>query len=221
MLRGVFITGTDTDIGKTVVAAALMHRYRARLPLRYWKPIQTGTDRDDDTREVQRLGACRPHEMLRQGVRLPRRLSPHLAARLSGKAIAIQPLVETIAAQSPSSRWIVEGAGGALVPINETEVMADLMAHLALPVVVVARARLGTINHTLLTLEALRARSLVVAGVVMVGTRNEENRRAIASYGRVRVFGELPRLVPLTPKALARWAVSELDAEAHLLEMMR
>ena len=84
-----------------------------------------------------------------------------------------------------------------------------------------ARTRLGTINHTLLTLEALAARSLVVAGVVMVGRRNLENRRAIETYGRVRVIGELPRLDPLTPRALARWAASELDAAGRLLEWMR
>ena len=221
MLRGVFVTGTDTNIGKTLVSAALMSKYRTKVPLRYWKPVQTGIERDDDTREVQRLAACRPEETLNEGIRLSRPLSPHLAARLSGFRIEIQPLVDIIASEPASDRWIVEGAGGALVPVNDTELMADLMVRLALPVVVVARARLGTINHTLLTLEALRARSLVVGGVVMVGPRNEENCRAIETYGGVRVLGQLPRMSPLTPKALARWAAAELDPEGRLLESLR
>ena len=206
-----------------------MHRYRSvrsasgsrLIPLRYWKPIQTGGDRDDDTSEVRRLGSCRPHEILRDGVRLPRPVSPHLAARLNGETIDVQALLDTLGTQPPFSRWIVEGAGGVLVPINESQLMVDLMVRLGLPVLVVARARLGTINHTLMTLEALSARSLAVAGVVMVGTRNQENRRAIETYGRVRVLGELPRLTPITSRALARWAASELDAEARLLEWMR
>ena len=229
MFRGVFVTGTDTGVGKTVVCAALMHRYRSlrsrpdasRITVRYWKPVQTGIERDDDTREVQHLGGCSPRELLRDGVRLRRPLSPHLAARLSGVTIDVQTLLDGLAAQPPSSRWIVEGAGGALVPINESELMTDLMVRLALPLVVVARTRLGTINHTLLTLEALAARSLAVAGVVMVGRQNLENRRAIETYGRVRVIGELPRLDPLTPRALGRWAASQLDPAGRLQKWMR
>ena len=228
MFRGVFVTGTDTGVGKTVVCAALMHRYRSRGPgpdpgrslVRYWKPVQTGIERADDTREVRRLGGCSPREILPDGVRLRRPLSPHLAGRLSGVTISAATLLDALAREPPSSRWIVEGAGGALVPLNETELMTDLMVRLALPVLVVARSRLGTINHTLLTLEALEARSLAVAGVVMVGGQNLENRRAIETYGGVEVIGELPRLNPLTPRALARWAASGLDA-GRLQEWMR
>jgi dethiobiotin synthetase len=135
--------------------------------------------------------------------------------------ISVATLLDALAREPPSSRWIVEGAGGALVPLNETELMTDLMVRLALPVLVVARSRLGTINHTLLTLEALAARSLAVAGVVMVGGQNVENRRAIETYGGAGVIGELPRLNPLTPRALARWAASDLDAAGRLEEWMR
>jgi dethiobiotin synthase len=229
LFRGVFVTGTDTGVGKTAVCAALMHRYRSVRPgsdatgtiVRYWKPIQTGVERDDDTRDVRHLGGCSAREILRDGVRLRRPLSPHLAARLNGVRIDVQTLLDALAEQPPSSRWIVEGAGGVLVPINESQLMTDLMVRLALPVVVVARTRLGTINHTLLTLEALAARALAVAGVVMVGRRNPENRRAVETYGRAPVIGELPRLDPLTPRALARWAASELDTAGRLQEWMR
>lgn len=219
-LRGVFVTGTDTGIGKTVVASALMHRYRGLLPVRYWKPIQTGIERHDDSREVRRLGACTPDEVLSDGVRLRRPVSPHLAARLNGEKIDLQRLLDTIAAQPPSQRWIVEGAGGVLVPINASELMIDLIVGLGLPVVVVARAKLGTINHTLLTLEALRARAVRVAGVVLVGPPNTDHHQAIESYGRVRVIGDLPRLAPLTPGRLRHWAPS-LDVDEHVLELIR
>jgi dethiobiotin synthetase len=115
----------------------------------------------------------------------------------------------------------VEGAGGVLVPINETEMMADLMSALGLPVLVVARTALGTINHTLLTLEALRQRTLRVTGVVMVGDRNAENRAAVEGYGNVRVLGEMPHFSPLDPAELAAWAAAELDRDGRLLEWLQ
>ena len=221
MLRGLFVTGTDTGVGKTVVSAALFHRYRGRLPLRYWKPIQTGIEQDDDTAEVARLAACRPDELLTSGVRLERPVSPHLAARLSGQTIDLAALVACVRAEPDSSRWIVEGAGGALVPIGDTAIMADLITWLGLPVVVVAATALGTINHTLLTLEALRRRSIPTAGVIMVGVPNADNREAIERYGRVHVLGEMPHITRLTSESLMRWAASELDRDGRLLELLQ
>ena len=219
MARGFFVTGTDTGVGKTVVSAALMHYVRARRPAIYWKPIQTGIEQDDDTASVRALGECRAEEIRTDGVRLPRPLSPHLAAALSKVRIDLGAL--DLPASPDTVWWIVEGAGGALVPINESALMADLMARLALPVVVVARSALGTINHTLLTVEALRSRHLTIAGIVIVGEPNQPNRDAIERYGCVRVLGELPRLPVLTPAAIRAWAWSELDREGLLPEAMR
>ena len=216
MLRGLFVTGTGTDIGKTVVSAALMHRYRSVATLRYWKPIQTGIERDDDTETVRMLGSCAGRELFCAGVRLAGPVSPHLAAELSQTTIQIPELLRLIAGESPSTCWVVEGAGGVLVPLNENQFMVDLMVQLQLPVVVVASSGLGTINHTLLTLEALRARSLQVSGVVMVGERNSSNRDAIESRGHVNVLGELPRIPALTKDDLRRWAISELDPNGLL-----
>ena len=236
MLRGLFVTGTDTSVGKTVVSAALLHRYRPDLSLRYWKPIQTGTEQDDDTAVVGRLGRCAPGELLSSGVRLPTPVSPHLAARLNGRTIRLQPLIALLTheaahrgaaarhndeAGSRETRWVVEGAGGTLVPVNESETMADLMVRLGLPIIVVARTTLGTINHTLLTIEALRRRSLRVAGVVMVGDRDRENRAAIEQYGDVPVLGEMPWFDPLTPELVAKWAAAELDPGRRLLDLLR
>lgn len=216
MLHGLFVTGTDTGVGKTVVAAALLHRYRGPLSVCYWKPIQTGIEQDDDTAEAVRLGECQPHEVLDSGIRLPRPLSPHRAARLSGTSISVESVLDKMRGDRRKALWIVEGAGGVLVPINDSEMMADMMSSLGWPVVVVARSSLGTINHTLLTLEAIRRRSLWVLGVVMVGDRNPDNRDAIQRYGRVAVLGEMPMFDPLTPERLKQWAVTELDPDFRL-----
>ncbi len=117
-----------------------------------------------------------------------------------------------------SAPWIAEGAGGALVPLNETELMTDLMHALGLAALVVSRSTLGTINHTLLTLEALRARSIVIAGVVMVGAKNIDNRDAIEHFGGVPVIAEMPHLDPLTPLALQTWARTSFDPDGRLRE---
>ena len=212
-MTGIFVTGTDTDVGKTVAAAALMHRFRGVGPLRYWKPIQTGIEIDDDTATVRRLGACSEEEIFNKGVRLPKPVSPHLAAQWAGQRIDLTELRGLVGNEDGDTTWIIEGAGGLLVPVNESQTMADWIAALALPVVVVARSGVGTINHTLLTLEALRARSLRVAGIMMIGEPNPDNRAAIERYGNVPVVAEMPFLKPLDPGLLAAWSVTHLDAE--------
>ncbi len=211
MLRGLFITGTGTDVGKTVVSAALMHRYRTKISLRYWKPIQTGIEHDNDTETVRHLGNCAAEELLDDGIRLPKPVSPHLAAELSHTTIRIDELIARIANLPKTTRWIVEGAGGVLVPLNDSELMIDFMQQLQLPTIVVARSELGTINHTLLTLEALRSRSFSVAGVVMVGPLHVSNRKTIEQFGNIAVLGELPPIPSLDAKHLQRWASNELD----------
>ncbi len=221
MLRGFFVTGTDTGVGKTVTSAALFCRYRHAARLRYWKPVQTGIEQDDDTAEVRRLAGCRDEEILTAGVRLPRPVSPHLAARWAGQTIEIEDLTHLVRARAGDERWIVEGAGGVLVPLNGTDRMIDLMAALALPVLVISRSSLGTINHTLLTLEALRARALCVAGVVMVGAKNSDNRTAIEQYGQVPVLGHMPLWTPLDAARLSAWAAAELDPHGRLLPFLR
>lgn len=217
-MRGFFVTGTDTNIGKTVLSAALILRFRGGARLCYWKPMQTGIENDNDTAEVRRLAGCAAEEVLDRGVRLRGPVSPHLAAQRAGVSIDLRRLAETAGTPEGTVRWIVEGAGGALVPVNESQTMADWMKLLDLPVVLAARSGLGTINHTLLTLEALRARSLRVAGVVMIGDANPENRAAIEGYGSVAVLGEMPRFDPLTPERLAEWAARGLDPENRLKE---
>ena len=201
-----------------MVSAALLCRYRD-LPITYWKPIQTGIEQDDDSAEIQWLSACVRGRVLNEGIRLPRPVSPHLAARLNGSSIHVEALV-SLAASLSGSGWIVEGAGGVLVPLNERALLIDLIDRLKLPVLIVSRSGLGTINHTLLTIEALGRRAVPIAGVVMVGTPDRENRLAIEHYGRVPVVGEMPTLIPLTPDRLRSWAETSLDTEGRLRELL-
>ena len=192
---GYFITGTDTNIGKTVIAAALA----LKLGATYWKPVQTGTLTDDDTTTVAQLTGV---SVAAPRFRLPEPLSPHAAAALAGVRIALADLLPP-----PEARpLVVEGAGGVLVPLNETQLMIDLIAALGFPAIVVARSTLGTINHTLLTLQALRMREIPVAGVVLNGPLNPGNREAIETYGQVRIIGEVEPVPELDQKILPELA---------------
>lgn len=188
------VTGTDTGVGKTVVAAGIA----GALGARYWKPVQAGLDEETDSDAVRRLSAGRAH-VLPETWRLVTPCSPHEAARIDG--VRIDP--ERLALPQGDGSLIVEGAGGVLVPVNDETLYADLFARWGLPVVLVARTALGTINHSLLSLEALGARGISVAGIVFSGDANEASEAAIVRFGQCRHLGRLPRLDPLTPDALA------------------
>jgi dethiobiotin synthetase len=160
--------------------------------------------------------------VLNEGIRLPHPVSPHLAAKLNGSSIDLAPLI-SLAASLSGGGWIVEGAGGVLVPLNERDLLIDLICGVKLPVLIVSRSVLGTINHTLLTIEALARRAVPIAGVVMVGPPGDlarENRLAIERYGRVAVVGEMPMLNPLTPERLRGWAESSFDRAGHLTDFL-
>lgn len=188
----IFVTGTGTDIGKTVVSAMLV----AGLAAHYWKPVQSGIEGMTDTEWVKaKTGLPKNHfHSERYRFRFP--LSPHAAAQKDGVRIDLTSFTLPPTGGNP---LIVEGAGGLLVPLNERELMIDLMEKLALPVLLVAQSGLGTINHTLLSLEALRQRRLTVLGVVMNGPLNPENRQAIETFGRVRVLAQIPPLHIIDP----------------------
>jgi dethiobiotin synthetase len=219
-VTGLFITGTDTNIGKTTASAALFHRYRQTVKLRYWKPVQTGFPEDDDTATVRALGHCSDDEICEDGVRLARPLSPHLSAQYSGEQVDLARLLRS-RNEGNCRAWIVEGAGGVLVPLNERQFMIDLIATLALPTLIVARSQLGTINHTLLTLGALRSRAIPVIGVILCGERNADNRRSIETYGNIPVLGEMPLFSTLTGETLAAWSRDHLDPEGHIPQAFR
>jgi dethiobiotin synthase len=194
-LIGIFVTGTDTGVGKTVTAACLVRAWQAS----YWKPVQSGTAvGDDDTATVARLAGLSGDRLAPPAYAFGAPLSPHAAAALEGTAID----VDSIALPPLAAPIVVEGAGGVLVPLSDRDLMIDVMARLALPIVLVARSGLGTINHTLLSLLALRSRNLAIAGVVLNGPPNPGNRAAIEYYGAVSVLAELPPVDPLDAAAV-------------------
>jgi dethiobiotin synthetase len=208
MPERLFVTGTDTGVGKTAVSALLC----AALDAIYWKPIQTGSSEGTDRKTVMRLAGLPRSRTASESYIFSPPVSPHLAARLSGARIELRKI------QAPKiparDNLIAEGAGGALVPINRTQYMTDLMRQLGFPVVLVARTALGTINHTLLSLAALRAARLEIRGVILVGKRNAENRRAIEHYGEIAVAGWLPFLKKLDRRALLAAYRKDFDRKA-------
>jgi dethiobiotin synthetase len=188
------ISGTDTGIGKTVFSAALTHALQAY----YWKPVQSGLDEETDSETVERLGGVPRARILPEAYRLKMPASPHLSARLEN--VTIDPAL--LPPPQMDGPLVIEGAGGLLVPLTDTLLFADIFARWQIPLVLCARTSLGTINHTLLSLEALRLRAIPVQGVVFIGDENRENERVIANVGAVRPLGRLPRLPEMTSVAL-------------------
>lgn len=184
------ITGTDTNIGKTVFSAALADALGAC----YWKPVQSGLEGETDNETVQRLGRIPSSRIYPEAWRLKTPASPHLAARIDN--VRIVP--EALSPPPTQSSLIIEGAGGVLVPLTESEVFADVFARWQIPVILCARTGLGTINHTLLSLEALRCRSIPIFGVVFIGDEQADTQMIIAKLGKVNCLGRLPLLDPLT-----------------------
>ncbi|MGA9883681.1 MAG: dethiobiotin synthase [Candidatus Acidiferrales bacterium] len=186
MLERFFVTGTDTGVGKTAVSALLC----AALEAIYWKPIQTGSREGTDRNTVMRLAELPRSRTRPETYIFTPPVSPHLAARMAGTRIELRKI--KLPELPAGGNLIAEGAGGALVPINRTQLTTDLMRHLGLPVLLVSRTSLGTINHTLLSLAALREARLDIRGVILVGKKSSENRKAIEHYGEIAVIGWLP-----------------------------
>jgi dethiobiotin synthetase len=194
MILRLVVTGTDTGIGKTVFSAALTDALGAC----YWKPIQSGLDGETDSETVSRLGEIPPDRILPEQWRLNTPVSPHLAAAID--KITLHP--DGLSLPESTLPLIVEGAGGLLVPLTRGEVFADVFARWQLPVILCARTGLGTINHTLLSLEAMRQRLIPVLGVAFIGDAHPDTKHIIVEMGRTRRLGRLPRLDPLTPDTL-------------------
>ena len=187
------MTGTDTGIGKTVFAAALA----VALDATYWKPIQSGLDGEEsDSDTARRLGVTR---VLPEIYRLTMPLSPHRAAEIDG--VTIDPARLTL--PETEGRLVIEGAGGLLVPVTRSLLFVDLFARWRAPVVLVARTGLGTINHSLLSIEALRARNIPMLGIAFVGEANDDSEATITAFAGVKRLGRLPWLGPTDATNLA------------------
>lgn len=197
------VCGTDTDVGKTVVSALLVQGLGAH----YWKPVQSGLEGGGDTGRVQQLLGLPPERVWPEAYRLTAPVSPHWAAERDG--VSIDPA--RLALPAGDGPLVVETAGGLLVPLRRNWLQIEQIAVWGLPVVLVARSGLGTLNHTLLSLEALQRRSIPVLGLVLNGDPHPDNPRTLEALGGVPVLAELPPLDPLDREGLERqWQRSGL-----------
>ena len=191
----IFVTGTDTGIGKTVVSALLTKGLNAT----YWKPIQAGLEEETDTEFVHRTTGVSSDQIVPERYRLQTPMSPHGAAKIDDVYIEMSDFG---LADYETDHLVVEGAGGLMVPFNDNQMIIDLIKELKLPVVLVARSSLGTLNHTFLSLEALRKRDIPILGVVMNGPEHKSNREAIRHYGKVEILAEIDTINPINPETL-------------------
>ena len=194
MSARIVVTGTDTGIGKTVFAAALA----GALDAFYWKPVQAGLEDETDRETVLRLSGLSEDRLLPEAYRLKTPASPHLAARIDGVVIDS----DALALPNVNRPLVVEGAGGLMVPLTESLTYIDVMARWRVPVVLCARTTLGTINHSLLSIEALRTRNVPLLGIAFIGDENAESETIISDLGKVRHLGRLPSLDPLSHQTL-------------------
>lgn len=201
-MPGFFVTGTDTEVGKTLASAWLL----TQLDAVYWKPIQAGTAPTTDSATVQHLAELPASRILPEAYLLPEPMAPHESARRANIVLDM----EKIKLPLQDKLVVVEGAGGLMVPICGGAFMIDLADSLELPIILVARSTLGTINHTLLSLEAIRRRGLPFAGVVISGPETPHNRAAIERFGQVDVIAEIPFLETINRETL-KAITPELD----------
>ena len=208
MTQPIVVTGTDTGIGKTVFAAALS----GALNGYYWKPIQSGLAEETDSEAVRRLSGLAAERILPERYRLRTPASPHLAARIDGVEID----TERLALPATTRPLLIEGAGGLLVPLTREVTYIDVMARWRAPLVLCARTTLGTINHTLLSIEAIRARDIPLLGIAFLGDENPDSEAIIAAMGRTRRLGRLPPLAPLTAGSLKAAFTAQFDVNDFL-----
>jgi dethiobiotin synthetase len=204
------IAGTDTDVGKTIVSALVVQGLAAR----YWKPVQSGLAAGSDSARLRELLALPAERLLPEAYRFQAPVSPHWAAELEGARIDPGRL----ALPEVEGPLVVECAGGLMVPLrldaDGSLLQIDQLRVWALPVLLVARSGLGTLNHTLLSLEALRQRAIPVLGLVLNGPLHPDNPRTLEALGGVPVLAQLPPLEPLSAKGLQeQWLASALPTK--------
>jgi len=186
MTKKYIITGTDTDIGKTVFAAMLT----LALNGVYWKPVQAGTEEITDTQTIKKLTSLPNDHFLPEAYILTNPLSPHRAAELDEKEIDI----ESLKLPDTTSPLIIEGAGGLMVPLSREALFIDVFKKWNLPIILCARTSLGTINHTLLSIEAMKNKKLPILGIAFIGSDNPDNIRTITDFSGIKNLGHLPLL---------------------------
>ncbi len=214
-MESIFVTGSDTNVGKTIVSAGLLKLMHGFRKVCYWKPIQTGTIMSDDTNDVRTMVEYGPECFMEPVYRFPDPLAPRHAAQKWGKEIDVDLVVKTYQDRPDKDRFmIVEGAGGIEVPLNDKESQRSLIKKLGLPVLIVAEDRIGAINHTLLTIEAARRDGISILGVILSKAKGTYgNSESISHFGKVEVLAEFP------PYEDSRSVVAQVSCHPRLREI--
>ncbi len=193
MCKKFVITATDTDVGKTVFSAALMLGLEAEgYKPHYWKPLQSGIADGVDTKHVQKLTNLGQDRFFPEQYIFSEPLSPHRAAEIDGVEVDMDSLRDVSNIPACDGTLLIEGAGGLMVPITRENLQINLFKAWDIPIILCVRTGLGTINHTLLSLEAIWARNLPLKGLVFIGDENIDNIRTIAEFSKAKILGHLP-----------------------------
>jgi dethiobiotin synthetase len=197
-MRKIFVTGIGTDVGKTVVSSVLVEALKAD----YWKPVQTGSFFSTDTAKIQKWVKNKESNFHPEGYLLKQYMSPHAAAELEGITISL----DAISLPETSKTLIIEGAGGLMVPLNRKEFMIDMIAKFDAEVVLVVQNYLGSINHTLLSIEALKSRGAKILGVIFNGPPHQLSYDIILDHSKLKVLGRINKETDINQEVISRYA---------------
>ena len=202
--KRIIICGTDTDVGKTIVSSFLVQGLKGI----YWKPIQSGTEEGTDTKTVCNLLSLEPNSYLPERYKFKAPVSPHWAAEQ--ESAFIEP--SNLKLPDLDELIIIETAGGLMVPLNRDWLQIDQLKVWGAPIILVARTGLGTLNHTLLSLEALKYRNLDVLGIVLNGPPHKDNPKTLEQFGDTKILASLPIFAEVNAKVLSQeWSKLQLD----------
>ena len=202
--KRIIICGTDTDVGKTIVSSFLVQGLKGI----YWKPIQSGTEEGTDTKTVCNLLSLEPNSYLPERYKFKAPVSPHWAAEQ--ESAFIEP--SNLKLPDLDELIIIETAGGLMVPLNRDWLQIDQLKAWGAPIILVARTGLGTLNHTLLSLEALKYRNLDVLGIVLNGPPHKDNPKTLEQFGNTKILASLPIFDEVNAKVLSQeWHKQQLD----------
>ena len=205
------ICGTDTDVGKTLISAFFVRGLQSF----YWKPLQSGIETETDSQSILRLSGIKKEKVLKEAYIFNEPVSPHWASELDGKKIDINTLKMPLIDDS----LVIETAGGLMVPITRNFLQIDQIKKWDLPVIVVCRSSLGTLNHTLLSIEALKTRNIKILGLIINGEKHFDNPKTLREFSKLPIIAEFPRLSNIDKNNLDRlW--QELNIEKNLASII-
>ena len=209
-MNTLFITGTGTDVGKTLTAAIITEALNAD----YWKPVQAGNLQNSDSKKVASLISNPESVVHPEAVRLNHPLSPHEAARLDGVEINFESMIWP----QTSRHLLVETAGGVMSPINDKAAMVDFVSFYNLPVVLIVRNYLGSINHTLMSIDVLKSREVNVVGMIISGYPNQSSQSFITAYSSIPILAQLPELPVISASSVKEVAHAHRRSLLTVLE---